>query len=304
MENLCTKCGKILKKELEKCPDCKGKTTYAIKKTNKNIVIIVVIVAIILTFGIISIKIISNKFTNFVKDVTKDSIEYINNTTCNKQDINSKLIFEQNILPILKQHNIKYDDYNYNCTKSCTVNSSVGVIDEIIENCYKHYYEIQINTQDRIKIILKEKDNNYNTNQLNIFLQKYNLMSNILNSLKYNKQILYSFNIEEYEYYDSTNNESKTREEIDETIEININENLKDNLSSIIIDNIKDMNNKMSNPSIASFSVRITFKDGYLIDLYQGDLTFTDKQKQKHYYNLANINELLEEIKTIIEKDI
>ena len=52
------------------------------------------------------------------------------------------------------------------------------------------------------------------------------------------------------------------------------------------------------------FSVRITFKDGYLIDLYQGDLTFTDKQKQKHYYNLANINELLEEIKTIIEKDI
>lgn len=303
MENFCTKCGKNLKDNLGKCPDCNGKTLYAEKKTNKNIVIIVVVIATILISSIISIIIIFNKSANVATDITKDSLEYINEVTCNKKDIDSKLIFEQNILPILEQHNIKYIDYNYNCTISCTINSSVALIDEIIENCYEHYYEMQINAQDRIEIILKEKDNNYNAKQLNLFLQKYNLTSNILNSLNYDKQVLYSYNLEEYEHYDATNNKSETIEEMREIIEINIDENLKDNLSFSILENIKDINNKINEQSTSSIPLAITFKDGYIIDLYNTDFNFTDKYTQKYFYNLENLDEILEEIKTIIEKD-
>ena len=297
MENFCEKCGKSLNKDIEKCPKCGGKSFYYDKQKNNILAITIVTLGSILLICVISAVIMLDKGTKAIVDVSKDILEYVDDTTCSKKDIDTNIMFIQNIEPIIKRLNIDYINYNYNCTQACTINSGV-IFDEVVENCYNHYYEIKINNQTTINLILKEQDKIYNTEQINYFLEKYYLANNLLHKLNYNKEIIYTFNVGIYINYGSDKNEY-TREEIDEYIEIIINENLEDILSNSLIENIKYINNEINKNNDNIMSLKITFKDKYIFDLYLTGFNFTDKYEETHYYSSETTEELLTKINNI-----
>ena len=302
MGNFCEKCGKSLNKDIKKCPKCGGKSFCCDKQKNNILAITIVSLGSILLICVISAVIMLDKGTKAIVDVSKDILEYVDDTTCSKKDIDTNIMFRQNIEPIIKRLNIDYTNYNYNCTQACTINSGV-TFDEVVENCYNHYYEIKINNKTTINLILKEQDKKYNTEQINYFLEKYDLANNLLHKLNYNKEIIYTFDVGTYINYGSDKNEY-TREEIDEDIEIIINENLEDILSNSLIENIKYINNEINKNNDNIMSLKITFKDKYIFDLYLTDFNFTDKYKETHYYSSETTEELLTKINNIIKGNI